>query len=79
MKLTACSLKRQTKLINLQSDSSRKKERGPKSIKSEMKNEKLQLAPQKYILAGYGHRQGPDCSLTRPFLRAMFAVSNLEG
>ena len=36
------------KLINYQPDSSRKKERRPKSVKLEMKKEKTQLTPQKY-------------------------------
>ena len=36
------------KIDNLQPDSSRKKGRGLKSIKSEMKKEKLQWTPQKY-------------------------------
>ena len=36
------------KLINLQPDSLRKKGRGLKSIKLEMKKEKLQLTQQKY-------------------------------
>ena len=35
-------------MINLSPDSSRKTGRGPKSIKSEMKEKKLQLTPQKY-------------------------------
>ena len=37
-----------TKLINLQPDSSRKRGRGLKSIKLEMKKEKLQRTLQKY-------------------------------
>ena len=37
-----------TKLIQLQPDSSRKKWKGLKSIKLEMKKEKLQQTPQKY-------------------------------
>ena len=36
------------KFINLQLDSSRKKGRGLKSIKLEMKKEKLQQTPQKH-------------------------------
>ena len=39
---------RETKLINNLPDSSRKRGRGPKSIKLEMKTEKLQQTPQKY-------------------------------
>ena len=46
MKPKVGSLKRSTKLINVQPDSSRKKGRGFKSIKLEMKK-KLQLTPQK--------------------------------
>ena len=48
MTLKAGSLKRKAKLINLQSDSSRKKGRGLKSIKLEMKKEKLKQTTQKY-------------------------------
>ena len=40
--------KKKTKLINLKPDSSRKKGRGFKSIKLEMKKEKLQLTPKNY-------------------------------
>ena len=47
MKPKVDSLKRSTKLINIQPDSSRTKGRGFMSIKSEMKMEKLQLTPQK--------------------------------
>ena len=47
MKLKANSLKRLSKLINLQPDSGIKGS-GSKSIKSEMKKEKLKLTPQKY-------------------------------
>ena len=36
------------KLLNLQPGSSRKNGREPKSIKSEMKKEKLQATPQEY-------------------------------
>ena len=39
---------RETKLINNLPDSPRKRGRGPKSIKLEMKTEKLQQTPQKY-------------------------------
>ena len=39
---------RYTKFTNLQRDSSRKKGREPKSVKSQMKKEKLQPTPQKY-------------------------------
>ena len=42
------SEKIKTQQINLQPDSSRNKGRGLKSIKLEMKKEKLQLTPQKY-------------------------------
>ena len=42
------SLKRSTKLINLYPDSSRTKGRGLKSIKLEVKKEKLKMTPQKY-------------------------------
>ena len=48
MKLKASSLRRYTILINFQPDPSRKKGRGLKSIKLEMKKERLQLTPQKY-------------------------------
>ena len=41
MKLKADSLRRQTKLTNLQLDSSRKKERRIKSTKLEMKKEEI--------------------------------------
>ena len=51
MKLKTPSLKRYIKLINLykidKPDSSRKEGRGLKSIKLEMKKEKLKLTPQK--------------------------------
>ena len=47
-KLKAGSLKRSTKLINPYPDSLRKKERGCKSIKLEMKTETLQWTSQKY-------------------------------
>ena len=48
MKTKVGSLKRSTKLINPQPDLSRKKERGLKTIKLEMKKEKLQKTSQKY-------------------------------
>ena len=48
MKPKVGSLKRKTKLINLQPDSSRKKGRKLKSIKLKIKKDKLQLTPQKY-------------------------------
>ena len=48
IKLKAGSLRRETKLINHQPDSSRKRGRGLKSRKLEMKNEKLQQTLQKY-------------------------------
>ena len=48
MKLNDDSWKRLTKLTNPQSDSSRKKERGLKSIKLEIKKETLQWTSQKY-------------------------------
>ena len=47
MKLKAGSLKRDTKLINLQPDPARKIGRGIKSVKLKMKK-KLQWTPQKY-------------------------------
>ena len=49
LKLKADSLRRETTLINLQPDSLRKKKgRGFKSIKLEMKKKKLQWTPQKH-------------------------------
>ena len=48
MKGKAGSLKRSTKLINSQPDLARKKERGLKLIKLEMKKEKLQQTSQKW-------------------------------
>ena len=42
------SLRRETKLTNLQPDSSRKKEKRLKSTKLEMKKERLQKTMQKY-------------------------------
>ena len=48
MKPKVGSLKRSTKLINLLSDSSRKKGRGLKLIKLDMKKGKLPLTSQKY-------------------------------
>ena len=47
MKLKARSLRRYTKLIYVQADSSGEKKRGFKSIKLEMKK-KLQWTPQKH-------------------------------
>ena len=46
MKLRATSLKRETKLTNLQLDSQRKKKRT--QLKSDMKEEMLKLIPKKY-------------------------------
>ena len=48
IKPSAGSLKRSTKLTNLQLDSPRKKERRHKYVKSEMKEERLQQTPQKF-------------------------------
>ena len=48
MKLKAGTLKRSTKLINLQPDISRKKGKGHKLIKLEMKKPKLKYTPQQY-------------------------------
>ena len=48
VKLKVGFLKRSTKLINPQPDFLRKKQRGLKSIKLEMKKEKLQWTSQKY-------------------------------
>ena len=48
MKLKVGSANIQIKLVKFQPDSSSKKRRGLKSIKSEMRKEKLQQTPEKH-------------------------------